>query len=647
MKVLFRQMYSCRAFFCFISLGVLFLQNFFIQEVRADKKSGDILNEEREASLIQGETRQPASERFDDPVIKEKMQRCESLVREAAEYFATTSLAKGCRDFETDKNWMRGELEIFVFGERGECYLHGNNAHDIWRTFGKKIGSKKEHMTTGDFEEDFQSLVQQNEYIASPSLSVAEKPFVDEMLTKGVNGGWVSYDWENGAKFAYVKIVEKDGYRYIIGTGFFPDSEAFFTQQLVREAISYGKRDGASQLFAQINNPRGPFIRGDWYLWAYDMQGNAYAHRNIAIVGQNRLDWKDSRGGYRNRTMIRLVRDRGRGWIEYEEDGVLKRAYVEGFTDPRTGKQFIVGSGYYPNVNNDTIRAYVKRGINYLKEHGADTAFRDFSSYAGNFIQGPLRLFVYNLEGTILADAENPTFLGQNLINIRDAEGKFVVREILKVATTQKSGWITFFDKRAYKTIYVEYVEVPDGKYIVGAGYWPSTKEFLAMTLADKAVSQLTAGDTIESMNMFTKTSEDYLRGDLFVTVYSEDGICLVSGTDRERIWFDEKTLLDEKGYPIVDTIISTAKQGGGWVLVSRNGYPYRAYVKEVRKPIVRISKKESVDEREKEEEFTEFEKQVEVLRGPVVNKKSTEKLKKKEKEKDAISFTISVGYYL
>jgi len=598
-------------------------------------------------SPVQTVTHQKESENFDDPHIKEKMQRSEEIVNEAVAHFETVSLAKGCRDFETDRTWKRGELEIFVFGERGECYLHGNDAHDIWKTFGKKAVAKKDELSSENVDGKFQNLIQEQEYVTSPSLGVAEKPFVDEMLTKGSAGGWVSYDWENGAKFSYVKIVEKDGYQYIIGTGFYPDSAAFFTQQLVREAINFAKRKGATQLFQQINNPRGPFVRGDWYLWSYDMEGNVVAHgRNIIMLGQNLRD-KQYNGGYRNRTMIRLVRERGKGWIEYEEDGVLKRAYVEGFIDPRTGKQFIVGGGYYPNVNNDTIRTYVKSGIAYLKSMGADVAFRDFSSYAGKFIRGPLRLFAYDLEGTILADAENPTFLGQNLINIRDAEGKFVVKEILKVAKTEKSGWITFFDKRAYKTIYVEYVEVPDGKYIVGAGYWPATKEFLASTLAEKAVSQLTINDTIESMNMFTSTTEDFLRGDLFVTVYSEDGICLVSGTDRERIWFDEKKILDDKGYPVVDTLISTAKQGGGWVSVARSGYPYRAYVKEVKKPILRVTRKESIEEREKEEENINFEEKVESLRGPVVDKQAPEKSKKSMIEKQSISFTVSVGYFL
>ncbi len=532
---------------------------------------------------------------FGDEGISKKKAQIEKFVNDVAEFFRGRTLGQACRAFETDDRWSRGGMYPFIFGEAGECYFDAD-PWNIWKVFGKKpqSGVPLTSVEPGKLPvigEAPQALV------VPAAIGILEKPFLDAMLEKGTNGGWVSYEWNHGSKYSFVKLVEKEGYYYIIGCGFFPDSAAFLTQQLIKEAIAYALKYGANELFQQINNPRGPFARGDMYLWAYDMEGNAFAHgRNIAFVGQNRLDWKDSRGGYRNRTIIRLVRERGSGWVEYEEDGIPKRAFVEAFTDPRTGKQFVLGCGYYPNVNDDTIRDYVKRGINYLKANGADIAFRDFSSYAGKFIQGPLRLFVYNLEGTILADAENPIFLGQNLINIKDSEGKFVVKEILKTAKESGSGWITFADKRSPKTIYVEYVEVPDGKYIVGAGYWPVVKEFAARTLSEKAVSYFNTHTIVESLNLFSGESDEFLRGDLFVSVYSDDGICLAHGNDRQRLWFNEKTVLDDKGYPVIDKMMAVAKQGGGWVDVEFKGYPFKAYVQLVKKtPLKSIVGKQAV----------------------------------------------------
>ncbi|HBL98101.1 TPA: hypothetical protein DDZ86_00460 [Candidatus Dependentiae bacterium] len=606
---------------------------------------------------------------FGDEQIKRKKEKIETFVSEAVEFFGGRTLGATIRGFETDSRWSKGGMYPFVFGEGGECYFDADE-WNIWKVFGKHSGVSAGTAPAFPGASGQLALPQSQDpqAVSAQAMGVPvaagilEKPFLDSMLERGVKGGWVSYTWNHASKYSYVKLVEKEGYYYILGCGFYPDSAAFLTQQLIAEAVAYALKFGANELFQQINNPQGPFVRGDLYLWAYDTDGNAYAHgRNIAFVGQNRLDWKDSRGGYRNRAIIRLVRESGRGWVEYEEDGIPKRAYVEGFVDPRTGKQFILGCGYYPSVNDDTIRDYVKRGVNYLKANGSDIAFRDFSSYAGKFIQGPLRMFVYNLEGTILADAENPIFLGQNLANIRDSEGKFVVKEILRVAKEHGSGWITFQDKRASKTIYVEYVEVPDGKFIVGAGYWPVVKEFAARTLAEKAVSYFDSHSIVDSLNIFSGEGDEFLRGDLFVSVYSDDGICLAHGTDRDRIWFDEKTVLDDKGYPVIDKMMSVAKQGGGWVDVNFKGFPFKAYVKQVKKTplksnvaaqVVASAGQDGKEVKKPASDIVLVDKKVTWSDSKTEKKTDDKKVSKEKSETKSEqpkewSFLVVVGYYL
>lgn len=182
----------------------------------------------------------------------------------------------------------------------------------------------------------------------------------------------------------------------------------------------------------------------------------------------------------------------------------------------------------------------------------------------------------------MLADAQNPIFIGQNLINIRDEDGKYVVREILKVAKESTAGWITFKNKGAYSTVYVELVEVPDGKYVLGAGYWPSSKEVTARSLAEKAVSYFNNHTLVESLHAVTRTNNEFIRGDLWVSVYSEDGICLADGLDLDRIWYDETVNKDEQGYSVMDKIQAVARKGGGWVEYPFEGGQYRNYVKMV-----------------------------------------------------------------
>lgn len=534
------------------------------------KKTDDVL------SLLKNGDKTPAAKKvtgqveiglkaedIDDARIKDKMKRAEKMAKDATVFFKGRSLGEACRSFQQDSQWRAGDLYITVFSDFGACLVDGWHTQRLWDDF---ILPTRDELT---------------------GLVVSDS-FVLNMLELGEGGGWVSYDWDFGIRFAYAKTVLKRGLKYVIAVGFYPDSPRFAIQQLVKKAIRYGERTSAHQLFEQINNPRGVFVRGDLYLWAYDFDGFAYAHgRNIVFVGQNRKDWKDSIGFKRNQRMIEITQVEGRGWIDYAEDGLPKTAYFESLLDPRTGRRYIVGGGYYPTINDDMVVNFVKRAINYLKANGADIAFRDFSSYAGKFVEGPLRVFAYNLDGTMVADSENPIFIGQNLVHTRDSEGtEIVVRILNAVKNEQGAGWITFKDKGANRSAYVEYVEVPDGKFIIGAGYWPTSKEYTARVLVEKAEGYLKATELSEAIRNMMTPSNQWMRGDLYVRVYSENGICLGSGLDRQRIWHDENKHLDEKGYSVFKRILSTARGGGGSTDYPMYGYPYRAHVRLVEKSI-------------------------------------------------------------
>lgn len=550
---------------------------------------------------------------IDDERIKNKMKRAEKMVKDAVLFFKKNSLGHACRAFEQNPEWRAGDLYITVFNDSGACLLDGPFLPRIWDDF---LVPTRDELT---------------------GLIVSDS-FVAQMLDIGDEGGWISYDWDFGIRFAFAKTAVKHGLKYVITVGFYPDSPRFAIQQLVKKAIRYGERSGAHQLFEQINNPRGVFVRGDLYLWAYDFDGFAYAHgHNIVIVGQKRDGWKDQTGFKRNKKMIELVQAEGRGWIDYLEEGLPKTAYVEGFVDPRSGRRYIVGGGYYPTINDTMVVNFVKSGINYLKANGADVAFRDFSSYAGKFVKGPLRIFAYDLEGTMLADSENPIFIGQNLVHTKDVEGTEIVVKILDaVKNDSGAGWITFKDKGAYRSTYVEYVEVPDGKFIIGAGYWPSSKDYTARAMSEKAVGALKTNELSEALRGYLTQSNEWMRGDLYVRVYTSEGICLASGPDRARIWHDENKHLDEKGYSVFNKILAIARGGGGEVDYSMYGYPYRAYVQLVEKPISPETAESRAAER-KEDRAQE-------------NRRNKLKVVGDSEEEDAglvEQYVVSVGYYL
>ena len=95
----------------------------------------------------------------------------------------------------------------------------------------------------------------------------------------------------------------------------------------------------------------------------------------------------------------------------------------------------------------EQAKAMVKRAIEYFKEHGKEKAFAEFNDPKGQFVKGDLYLFAFNLngDGVQLVHGNNPKMLGKNVLDMRDSDGKFMIRAFIEVANSkQGSGWVDY-----------------------------------------------------------------------------------------------------------------------------------------------------------------------------------------------------------
>ncbi|MCL4361522.1 cache domain-containing protein [Candidatus Dependentiae bacterium] len=489
-----------------------------------------------------------------DVDLSQKVRQAEKFVSDAVNFFNSNSIIKSCNVFLNNDNWKIGDLFISVIDENGNCLCHGDDRSLIWKNF--------------------------QEY-----KNIDGDPLIQDMLTLGDTGGWIVYLWDNAYRWAYSKVTTKNKKKYIISTGFFPENKEFTVRQLVLSAANDFYVLGAQPTFIEIDNTVGKFIKGDIYLGAVDMEGNIFAHGdNPALVGQNRYDIKDSAGRYIYREMIKVAKERGAGWVEYDRNGVPKRSYVRRIEDPKTKKTYLIFGGYYPTVTADTVIEFVRKAVSHLKTNGMDVAFKDFSNKVGDFAKGSLTIFVYDLEGKNLANGAYPSFVGQNLLSKKDPEGKFVTKMIIEEAQKFEKGWITFTEKNDYQNVYVELVDAPDGKFVVGSGFYPSSKQQFVKAFVESAAVYLRGSPYEEAFRDFTKTKGDFVRGDVRVFVYDEDGNCFVNGSRYSMIWDNFIKAKDQDGNTIIDTIVATGKSGGAWVSYKTRNATRRVYVKGVEK---------------------------------------------------------------
>ncbi len=501
--------------------------------------------------------------------IEYKLDACRSLVNKAITYFEKHSIEESCRAFAYDQEWRRGEIELFVFDEGGVCYVFGDDYTVRWKDFQDKT-------------------------------TKADEAFIDEMLQTGKIGGMVDYKWNNSFMHSFVKTIERDGKQYAIGAGFFPISAEYWSEQMVKDAIKYAKSASPKQLFERIDNPRdGLMIAGDMFLWAMDMEGVIVAHGdNHALIGQNIFDEKTPDGKHFVRDILAIAKsEAGRGRYTYTTNQGLaqKELYIERLLDKKTGKEYVIIGGYYPHIDETNVTLLVKKAGAYLRTYGSEKSFPLFSKKSSDFTYGPLTLFVYDLQGNLLADSANPSFIGLNLMGSRDGEGKPITKSILDhVKEYPNGGWISFSMRNSYAMVYVEKVSVPDGDFIIGATYFPSSKHIQVRFMVDKAASYLTRYPKEEAFAQFSSRDPEFLRGDVHVFVYSENGTILVDGYKKDAIWDSRKDLKDDKGRLISDKIIAIAKSGGGWFTFKFNNGTMSVYVKEVVKQLPVKNKVES-----------------------------------------------------
>ena len=115
--------------------------------------------------------------------------------------------------------------------------------------------------------------------------------------------------------------------------------------------------------------------------------------------------------------------------------------------------------------------AMVKKAADYMKVNGNDKAFTEISNPKGQFIDRDLYVFVTDTSGKSVAHGGNPQMIGQDLSDLKDAEGKPITKGLLAAASngsgTYSYKYLNPVSKAIEpKTTYVQKV----GDYVVGAG---------------------------------------------------------------------------------------------------------------------------------------------------------------------------------
>ena len=221
-----------------------------------------------------------------------------------------------------------------------------------------------------------------------------------------------------------------------------------------------------------------------------------------------------------------------------------------------------------PRGSPKQAQALLDKAVAYLQSQPAEKAFAAFNNQKGRFVQGDLYVFVFDLEtGIMHAHGGSPEGLvGMNVLDLRDASGKPLIREMVEVVQTKGSGsveyrWLNYkINHLEIKNSFVKRV----GNYVVGVGYYvPRGAPEEARDLLGRAAAALRA-DPKEALAAFNNPSSRFTHYDLYVFVVGiNDGKFYAMGANPGLVGLDVKDLKDAAGKPIIQDMIAIVKDKG------------------------------------------------------------------------------------
>lgn len=213
-----------------------------------------------------------------------------------------------------------------------------------------------------------------------------------------------------------------------------------------------------------------------------------------------------------------------------------------------------------------------------LMEREGENAFSQFARSGSKWLNEKYYIFVYMPDGTNLFHPIEHSFVGKNLMNLRDANGKPVVRFITDVAENpakDSSAWVFYLweDQTQliplWKSAYIRKVVTGDGKiYLVGSGLydmkieksWVEDRVKLACDLLE------TKGKT-EAFKAFMDRSSPFVFLGTYIYVLDERGHTVVDPAFPTMTGRNLSRFKDAVGMPVIQELLrKLADHKDAWV---------------------------------------------------------------------------------
>lgn len=251
--------------------------------------------------------------------------------------------------------------------------------------------------------------------------------------------------------------------------------EAKRAQALLDKAVAHYKQKGDAALADFTAG--GEFADGENYVFVVSADGKMLASGGASklLIGRDVRDLKDSAGKPFMRELLNGAISHGAGMVEYRWLNPVDRRIEPKTTLYRAIGDRIIAAGYYlPRSSPDEAQALLELAVNAAMKNGT-AAFTEFNNPKSEFVRDDLYVFVVGLDDEKFhAHGATPSLTGTPAGELRDAQGKLLIKEMLSLARSKGYGEVGYVwrnpvtNRVENKHSFIQRVD----KYLLGVGYY-------------------------------------------------------------------------------------------------------------------------------------------------------------------------------
>ena len=251
--------------------------------------------------------------------------------------------------------------EAHALFDQAVRYLQANGPEKAWAAFNNRKGpfvKKDLYVYVIDREGTYVANGAAPEALVGlkvlDSVDAAGTPLFREMIavTEKQQEARIRYVWLN-RKTNHVEPkvawVHREG-EHILGVGYYaPRSTSEDARKMLDAASAQIRKLGAGKAMSSFNDPRGPFVRDDLYVFAINIDSGKFeAHgMNPKLTGTDASELHDVEGHPLVKEMLAIAKKSGEGSVDYVWRNPVTNAVEKKRSFIRRENGSLIGVGFY------------------------------------------------------------------------------------------------------------------------------------------------------------------------------------------------------------------------------------------------------------------------------------------------------------